>query len=426
MTASVHQTESLLFTILLQLIIMIAAARVMNTAFRRLHQPGVIGEILAGLMLGPSLVGHFFPEFSQTLFGVQASPTITIISQIGLILLMFQIGADFNFRLLRTRRNAQGVIAVTLASVGVPLTFGIILGWLSAPLLAPGIDPTTYSLFCGVGLAITALPIMGRILRQYDLIRTEIGVVAISAAALNDVIGWVLLAGISAYAAAQFSGTQMALQVGRLFLFVLVLVFILRPFARWLVLRYPLDAGDIAPNLLAIVLCLVFALGMCTYQLGIFAIFGGFAAGLLFHPYEAFVAAWHRQVGRFVMVFFLPVFFTYTGLRTNVLGLTTLVDLQWLAAFLAASILGKIIPVYCAARLTGFAHHEATILGSLMNTRALMELIVLNIGYDLGFIPQKVFTMLVIMAVVTTIMTGPLLKRLLPKIGHAVPQGIEA
>lgn len=429
MTASVHQTESLLFTILLQLIIMIAAARVMNTAFRRLHQPGVIGEILAGLMLGPSLVGHFFPEFSQTLFGAQASPTITIISQVGLILLMFQIGADFNFRHLRTRRNAQGVIGVTLASVGVPLFLGIMLGRLSAPLLAPGIDPTTYSLFCGVGLAITALPILGRILRQYDLTRTEIGVVAISAAALNDVIGWVLLAGISAYAAAQFSGAQMALQIGGLLLFVLVLVVMLRPFAHWLVHRFPLDAGDtggMAPNLLAIVLCLVFALGMCTYQLGIFAIFGGFAAGLLFHPYEAFVAAWHRQVGRFVMVFFLPVFFTYTGLRTNVLGLTTLVDLQWLAAFLAASILGKIIPVYCAARLTGFAHHEATILGSLMNTRALMELIVLNIGYDLGFIPQKVFTMLVIMAVVTTIMTGPLLKRLLPKIGHAVPQGIEA
>lgn len=426
MTASVHQTENLLFAVLLQLIVMIAAARVMNTAFRRLHQPGVIGEILAGLLLGPSLVGHFFPAFSHTLFGAQASPTITIISQVGLILLMFQIGADFSFGHLRTRRNAQGVLGVTLASVSVPLVLGILLGRVSAPLLAPGIDPTTYSLFCGVGLAITAVPILGRILRQYDLTRTEIGVVAISSAALNDVIGWVLLAGISAYAAAQFSGARMALQIGGLLLFVLVLVFVLRPCARWLVQRFPLESGEIAPNLLAIVLCLVFLLGMCTYKLGIFAIFGGFAAGLLFHPYEAFVAAWQRQVGRFVMVFFLPVFFTYTGLRTNVLGLTTLGDLQWLTVFLAASILGKIIPVYCAARLTGFAHHEATILGSLMNTRALMELIVLNIGYDLGFIPQKVFTMLVIMAVVTTIMTGPLLKRLLPKIGHAIPQGIEA
>jgi Kef-type K+ transport system membrane component KefB len=138
------------------------------------------------------------------------------------------------------------------------------------------------------------------------------------------------------------------------------------------------------------------------------------------------VNAWRRQVGRFVMVFFLPVFFTFTGLRTNVLGLSSFTDLQWLTVVLAASILGKIIPVYLAGRLTGFSSHQSWVLGTLMNTRALMELIVLNIGFDLGFIPQKVFTMLVIMAVVTTVMTGPLLKVLLPRTGHEIPVGVEA
>jgi Kef-type K+ transport system membrane component KefB len=177
---------------------------------------------------------------------------------------------------------------------------------------------------------------------------------------------------------------------------------------------------------MAVVICLMLVLSICTYKLGIFAIFGGFAAGLLFHAHEDFVNTWRRQVGRFVMVFFLPVFFTFTGLRTNVLGLSTLGDLQWLTIVLAASVLGKIIPVYLASRMTGFDRHQSWVLGTLMNTRALMELIVLNIGFDLGFIPQKVFTMLVIMAVVTTIMTGPLLKVLLPRTGHVIPAGVEA
>ncbi len=165
---------------------------------------------------------------------------------------------------------------------------------------------------------------------------------------------------------------------------------------------------------------------MCTYKLGVFAIFGGFAAGLLFHRHEAFVAAWRRQVGQLVLVFFLPVFFTYTGLRTNVLGLSTASDLQWLAIVLAAAVVAKVVPVYLAARVSGFDQDDSLILGTLMNTRALMELIVLNIGFDLGFIPQKVFTMLVIMAVATTVMTGPLLKVLLRQTGRAIPVGVEA
>jgi Kef-type K+ transport system membrane component KefB len=177
---------------------------------------------------------------------------------------------------------------------------------------------------------------------------------------------------------------------------------------------------------MTVVVCLVFAMGICTYRLGIFAIFGGFLAGLLFHRNQAFVEGWRNQVGKFVMVFFLPVFFTYTGLRTNVLGLTYLSDWGWLAIVLAAAILGKIVPVYLASRIAGFSHQESTILGSLMSTRALMELIVLNIGFDLGFIPQNVFTMLVIMAVVTTIMTGPLLRLLLPRAGYVIPVGVEA
>jgi len=426
MTASVHQTEDLLFAILVQLILMIGFARLLNTGLRRLGQPGVIGEIIAGLALGPSLFGHFFPQFSHAVFGDKASAPIVIISQIGLILLMFQIGMDFEFGHLRDRRNSRGLVAIALASIAVPFCLGLMVGHLSAPVLAPTIDSTVYSLFFGVGLAITAVPILGRILREFGLTRTDVGVVAISAAAVNDVVGWILLAGVSAYATAHFSAAHTGLQVGGLLLLLAVLWFVLRPFVNWLVANNPLREGDVPANLMAVVICLMLVLSICTYKLGIFAIFGGFAAGLLFHRHEAFVNTWRRQVGRFVMVFFLPVFFTFTGLRTNVLGLSTLSDLQWLAIVLAASILGKIIPVYLAGRISGFDRHQSWVLGTLMNTRALMELIVLNIGFDLGFIPQKVFTMLVIMAVVTTVMTGPLLKVLLPRTGHVIPVGVEA
>jgi Kef-type K+ transport system membrane component KefB len=426
MHSSVHASENLLFLTLLQLIVMILAARLGNQALRRLAQPGVIGEIVAGLLLGPSLFGHFFPAASIFVFGAKPSDAIVVISQIGLVLLMFQIGMDFEFAHLARARNRNATIGVAAASISIPFALGFIIGQVTQPVLAPQTDALTYSLFFGVGLAITAVPILGRILREFDLTRQEIGVVAISAAAVNDVTGWVLLAGISAYAAAKFSAADISWQLAGILGLGAVSWFLLRPLIHRLLTANPPRDGEVSANLMMAVICLTFVMGICTYFLGIFTIFGGFLCGLLFHHDKAFVEAWRRQVGRFVLVFFLPVFFTFTGLRTNVLGLASASDWMWLGLVLVAAIGGKIVPVYAAARLTGFEHKEATILGSLMNTRALMELIVLNIGYDMGFIPQKVFTMLVIMAVVTTVMTGPLLRLLLPRAGYVIPVGVEA
>ena len=424
-TAATHATEALLFAVLVQLIIMIAAARAMNILFRRMGQPGVIGEIVAGLMLGPSLFGHFFPELSTALFGARPQPAMTVLSQLGLTLLMFQIGMDFEFSQLKDSRNQRGTGLIALVSIMVPFVLGFGVGQASAATLAPGIDPLIYSLFIGNALAITALPILGRILNQFGLNRDPLGVVAIAAAALNDVVGWLMLAGISALAAAAFSASAFALQIGGVVLLAITARLVLVPLVTGLIARFPVRDRLLDPTLMAITLCIVFALAICTFKLGIFAIFGGFLAGLIFHAHQDFVAAWRLQVGQFVLVFFLPIFFTFTGLRTNLLGLGS-ADLGWLAVILAAAIGGKVIPVYFAARLSGFSPPQSAILGSLMNTRALMELIVLNIGYDFGFLPQNVFTMLVVMAVVTTVMTGPLLTRLLPRIGHVIPKGIEA
>ena len=292
--------------------------------------------------------------------------------------------------------------------------------------MAPGIDITVYSLFCGIAVAITAVPILGRIPREYRLEQDPIGVVAIAAAAGNDVAGWILLACISAYATARLTGGFLLFTLGAILAGIAVFWWLLRPLAGWLTRTMPPRDDTLAPGLMAIVLCLIFALGIYTNAIGIFTIFGGFAAGLLFHQYPAFVTAWRRQVGQFVLVFFLPVFFTFTGLRTNVFGLSSAADFGWLGVVLIASIPGKMLPVYIAGRLSGFDRWESAVLGTLMNTRALMELIVLNVGYDLGFLPQKAFTMLVIMAIVTTLMTGPLLRFLLPRMGHVVTEQVAA
>ena len=275
-----------------------------------------------------------------------------------------------------------------------------------------------------VALAITALPILGRILVQFGLERHPVGVVAIAAAAANDLIGWVLLAMVSAYAAALLSINGALLQLGGLAALALAARYLLVPLADRLVKRWPVEAGDLSPTLIALVLAIIFALAIATFKLGVFAIFGGFLAGTLFHRHVAFVEAWRRQVGVFVLVFFLPIFFTFTGLRTDVFALSG--DLDWLAIVLAAAILGKVVPVYVAARVTGFSGAEAATLGALMNTRALMELIVLNVGYELGFLPPSMFAMLVVMAVVTTLMTGPLLRLLLPRMGHHANSVAEA
>jgi Kef-type K+ transport system membrane component KefB len=422
----VHHAEVLLFNILLQLVVMIAAARAGNQLAGRLGQPGVVGEIIAGLLLGPSLFGYFFPGISALLFGATSSTPITILSQIGVVLLMFQIGADFDFSLLKLPKNRNGVVLMAVASTVVPWALGFGIGRLSAPALAPTTDPFIYSLFCGISLAIMAVPVLGRILREFDLTHTEIGVVAISVAALSDVAGWVLLAAISAYASATFSPRAVGMQIVGILLLGAIAWFVLRPLVSWLLRKIPVERGEVGASVLTAIVCFIFLMAMCTYTLGIFTMFGAFLSGLLFHGNRSFVDAWRVQVGRFVLVFFLPVFFTYTGLRTNVLGLVSASDWAWVSVMVTAAIVGKIAPVYVASRSCGFVHSECTILGALMTTRGLTELIVLNIGYDLGFIPRKVFTMLVIMAVVTTVMTGPLLRVLLPRAGYFRPQRVEA
>jgi Kef-type K+ transport system membrane component KefB len=423
---NVHGLEHVLFFTLLQIAIIILSARLAGNLARRIGQPRSVGEIVAGILLGPSLLGIVAPETFRLIFRSTDGLPINILSQVGLIMLMFQIGLEFDFSHLRARENRYAVSLISVVSILAPFGLGFGFGQVSAPYLAPGISTLGYSLFMATAISITAVPILGRILMEYDLTRTRIGVIAISSAATNDVTGWVLLAVISAAVTAHFSAITMLTQIAWLLFYFVVCWYVVRQVLQFIVRRFDYSAHKMPQDLMAIILVIVFASAMVTSKLGIFAIFGGFMMGVLLHDQHELVKAWKNKVADLVTVFFLPVFFTYTGLRTNVGGLDTVELWLWCGTIIGLSFLGKFGGAYVAARVAGLNEPEARNIAIMMNTRALMELIVLNIGLDLGVIPTPVFTMLVLMAIASTVMTAPGLRAWLPRIQHPIPVGLDA
>jgi Kef-type K+ transport system membrane component KefB len=329
---------------------------------------------------------------------------------------MFQIGMEFDFSHLTERVNRAAVLRITIACLTLPFAGGLALGLL----IAQGV-PTpariNTALFVATALSITALPTLGRILLELTLTRTRVGVIAVSAAAVNDVVGWLLLALVTALTVSDFVPGRFALRLGMVIAFGLVSVLLVRPLLKRAIRASPLRNGRMSQNLLAAILAAIFIAAMTTYQIGIFAIFGGFMMGVILFDEADLVAAWRERLGDFVTVFFLPIFFTYTGLRTSIGGLETLNDWGWCAAIVAVATATKLGGAYFMARRSGFNHPQSAMLGFLMNTRALMELIVLNVGLDLGVITPKLFTMLVIMAVLSTIITTPALRYFMPRAG---------
>ena len=425
MTTSIHiathQTEALLFFTLLQLTVIVLAARVGGEIALRIGQSAAVGEIIVGILLGPSLFGLLAPELFQYVFHSSAPEPMQMLSQIGLVLLMFQIGLEFDFSHLGEKRNRKAMLWVAVASLIVPFALGYTIGQISAPTLSPSAHPVATALFIATAFSITALPILGRIMMEFDMTRTPIGVIAISAAAINDVIGWLLLALITTLTLSGFDSTSFGLKVALVAVFFVVSWFGVRPLMKLILHRCDARSGVLTNNLLGMVLAAIFLSAMTTYQIGIFAIFGGFTMGVLLHDEYTFVKTWRERISPFVMVFFLPIFFTYTGLRTNIGSLDSASAWGWCVLIVFLATLGKFGGAYIAARLSGLSQMESKVLGIMMNTRALMELIVINVGYDLGVISQQMFTILVIMAIFSTVITSPLLRRWLPHIGIAVP-----
>ena len=428
-TPAVHQTEALLFFTLLQLTLIVLAGRLGGALAQRVGQSPAVGEIIVGILLGPSLFGLLAPDLFQYVFHSTPAAPMQMLSQIGLILLMFQIGLEFDFTHLTERHNRRAVTYIASASMIAPFALGFGFGWFSAPLLSPGVDRLASALFIATAFSITALPILGRIMMEFKITRLPIGVIAISAAAINDVVGWLLLALITALTLAEFSATAFALKVALVGAFFVGWWLVVRPLMKRIIhasQASPSPAGEkagrgkLTHNMLGILLAGIFISAMATYQLGIFAIFGGFMMGVILHDEHELIEAWKERIGHFVMVFFLPIFFTYTGLRTNVGGLDSAAAWGWCGLLVFLATLGKFGASYIAARWAGMSHVEGKLIGIMMNTRALMELIVINVGFDLGVISQQVFTMLVLMAIFSTVITTPGLRRWLPKMGVVV------
>ncbi len=408
------ETEERLLLVLIQLVVIIVVARVFAALFRKLGQPTVVGEILAGLILGPSVLGKFeaaewLPNISGHIFDPSVAPVFTVLSQIGLILLLFLIGLEFEFSHLRS--SGRAALGISIAGVAAPYVLGIGVGALVYPHVQETHNHLGFLLFMGTAMSITALPVLGRILMELKISRTRVGTIAITAAAVNDAIGWILLAGVSAMVQARFrilhSLGMIALTAG----FALLMFLFVRPAMRWWIRRTLRDSHHtLGLNEMAVVLVVLFLCAVATNLIGIFAIFGAFMFGAILSDQVEFREAIVRSFREFVTVFFLPIFFTYTGLRTDIGTLHN--PTMWILAgvVLLAAIAGKFGGCATAAWMSGCSRRDSVCIGVMMNTRGLMELVVVNIGYEMKVIPQSVYCMLVIMAVVTTVVTTPILR----------------
>lgn len=399
--------------VLVEVLIVIGLSRLVGLAFRSIKQPLVIGEIVAGIMLGPSLFGLIAPHAAVTLFPPETIPYLNVLSQVGLIFFMFLIGLELNPKYL----SGQLEIAILTSHVSIlaPFSLGTLLAVLLYPLVSNGsVSFTAFALFLGAAMSITAFPVLARIITENNLQGTRLGTLALTCAAVDDVTAWCLLA-VAIAVARNGSIDQHA--VLTIFASLLYIGFMFTV-GRWFLKRlatYHLRTKRLSQMVLAGIYMGVVASALITELIGIHLIFGAFLLGAAMPKNADLVRELAVKTEDFVLIFLLPIFFAYSGLRTQI-GLLNRPELWLLCALvLGVAIAGKYIGTYVAARVSGISKREASALGWLMNTRGLTELIVLNIGLELGVISPLLFTMLVIMALVTTFMTSPLLEWTYPK-----------
>ena len=406
--------------LLLQLIVILVAARLAGRAIQVIGQPPVIGEMLAGLALGPSLLGAVSPRTLEFLFPADSLGPLSALSQLGVLLFMFVVGLRLDLGLLRGK--ARAAVATSYASIAAPFAMGAALAPSLHDTLAPaGVGLLPFALFLGAAMSVTAFPVLARILTDRGILQTRIGSVAIASAAVDDVTAWCILAAVVAVARASYDATSMA---GREFLatilasagYVLLVATVgRRLLSEWVRGR---RAFTLTSPFVSAAVILALASALVTETLGIHALFGAFLAGTIVprtarEGTVAVASGIADRVEDVVGAVLLPVFFAITGLRTSI-GLIAEPGLWGVfAIILLIAVSGKLGGSAIAARLTGMSWREALSIGALMNTRGLMELVILNVGLDIGVISPALFTMMVLMALVTTAMTSPLLLVLL-------------
>lgn len=408
--------EALLVTLLAQLIVIVMIARVAGQVGRRLGHPIVVGEILAGLFLGPSFLGKAFPKAFDVLFPPAGHPgstnqVIYLMSQIGLVFLMFLIGLEFDFGNVKKHYRSAGLVSIS--GIILPFALGVGFGmWLHPQF--PQTNETAFCLFIGTAVSITAIPILGRMLIEFNLTRTDVGVLTITAAAIDDAMGWICLAVVSAIVSSKvnpMATTQMVVLTALLAVF---LMKILRPLAiRAIQKEFTTRGGHMSLNGLAILIVAILGCATITNKIGISSLFGPFMLGAVLYDQVEFRESVFHHMKHFVTAFFLPIFFTFTGLHTDMGTLGS--GIMWIALglLLFVSFFGKLVGCFFAAKLSGFKNRQAAAIGVMMNTRALMGLIAANIGREMGAITPPVYCMLVLMCVLSTIMASPLLRRLI-------------
>lgn len=399
-----------LFHVLLALITIIIAARVVGMAFRRLRQPPVIGEVIAGIALGPSVLGHFLPDAYAFLLPVAVAPFLQVIAQIGVILYMFLVGVELNP--VHLRRSPHTALAISHASIVAPFILGAILALGLYPVLSTSDVPfTPFALFLGVSMSVTAFPVLARILSDRRLHTTPLGVMALTCAAVDDVTAWCLLAFVVSVAQAQ--GGSSLVTVGLTVAFIALVFIVVRPLLVRVARRVEDYPGRTPASSMSLVFVMLLAAALATEWIGIHALFGAFLLGVVV-PHESRMARdLSERLEDLVVVLLLPAFFAFNGMRTQI-QLVSGTE-QWLLCglIILVACVGKFGGSTIAARLSGLSWRDSSALGILMNTRGLVELIVLNVGLDLGVISPTLFAMLVIMALVTTLATSPLLDRIL-------------
>lgn len=402
--------QETLLHVLLALVVIIAASRALGALFRFIRQPRVIGEVVAGIVLGPSLLGFIWPAAQTFLLPDSVAPYLGIVAQVGVILFMFLVGLELDSGLLRGRSHAT--LAISHASMLLPFLLGTGLAlWLYSSLAPAAVRFPHFALFMGVSMSVTAFPVLARILTERDLQRTELGVIALSCAAVDDVSAWCLLAAIVGVVRAE--GGSALLTLCLTLAYASFMMFVARRFVERLAAGSEREA-EVSQGRLATVLIALLISALITEAIGIHALFGAFLLGAIIPHDSSLARELTRKLHDLVVVLLLPAFFAFTGMRTRLSLLESGRDLLFCALIILVACLGKFGGTTLAARATGLPLRQSAALGVLMNTRGLMELIVLNVGLDLGVISPRLFAMLVVMAVVTTFMTSPLLSLLIP------------
>ncbi|MBK8900198.1 MAG: cation:proton antiporter [Anaerolineaceae bacterium] len=404
-------------TLLIQISVILAVSRLVGMIFRKIHQPQVMGEMVAGILLGPSLLGWVAPGVSAALFPAESLGFLNALSQVGLLLFMFLVGLELDPRLLKGRGHSA--VVTSHVSIFAPFFLGTLLALYLYPRLSNDSVPfTSFALFVGIAMSITAFPVLARILTERNLLRTPVGSLTITCAAVDDVTGWCILAGVVLLVRVTESAMPLWATIGGTAVYILAMLLVIRPLLGQLENVYE-KRGKLTQDVMALIFLVVLLSGLVTEWLGIHALFGAFLAGAIMPKHHQFVAALTQKLEDTAVVLLLPLFFAFTGLRASI-GLVSGAEMWFYCGLIIlVAIAGKFGGSTLAARATGTPWREAGALGILMNTRGLMELVVLNIGLDIGILSPTLFTMMVLMALITTFMTSPMLEwfyfsRLLP------------